>query len=66
MTCTCTGPPINEIDPECPEHKGCCRTCGCPEDQMPMVFRGTGWCSENHHKQQQEDDDAEREHEGGS
>lgn len=30
---------------------GHCKICGCPPDKMPMVNRGTGWCSENHRKQ---------------
>jgi hypothetical protein len=32
-----------EVDDFAP---GSCRNCGCPPDQMPMVNRGTGWCSE--------------------
>lgn len=31
---------------------GRCKTCGCPPENMPMVNRGTGWCSEAHRKEQ--------------
>lgn len=31
--------------------EGACKICGCPPDEMPMVNRGTGWCSENHRKE---------------
>ena len=30
---------------------GGCKVCGCPPDKMPMVNRGTGWCSELHRKE---------------
>jgi len=44
--------PIVDIPlPESPP--GHCQLCGCPPDKMPMVFRGTGWCSENHRKELQ-------------
>jgi hypothetical protein len=42
-------PPVNIPLPE--PIKGSCKVCGCPPDRMPMVFRGTGWCSENHRKE---------------
>lgn len=32
--------------------KGSCKTCGCPPSKMPMVNRGTGWCSETCRKEQ--------------
>lgn len=35
----------------CPPLGGC-KTCGCPPENMPMVNRGTGWCSEAHRKEQ--------------
>lgn len=35
----------------CPPLGGC-KTCGCPPENMPMVNRGTGWCSEEHRKEQ--------------
>lgn len=31
---------------------GYCKICGCPPEAMPMVNRGTGWCSEAHRKEQ--------------
>lgn len=34
--------------------KHACLYCGCPSNKMPMVFRGTGWCCENHRKEQEE------------
>lgn len=36
--------------------KGSCKTCGCLVDQMPMIFRGTGWCSDRCRKAQQDKD----------
>lgn len=32
---------------------GNCKVCGCPPERTPMIFRGTGWCCENHHKMQE-------------
>lgn len=35
-----------------PVPHGGCNLCACPPESMPMVFRGTGSCSENHRKAQ--------------
>lgn len=41
--------------------KGACRICGCPPNEMPMVFRGTDWCSENHRKELEKQQRAQQE-----
>ena len=33
-----------------PVPPGGCRLCACPPESMPMIFRGTGWCSDSHRK----------------
>lgn len=53
------GPPLY-VDIPLPEfvapsnRKHACLVCGCPNNKMPMVFRGTGWCCENHRKEQED------------